>query len=102
MGQTISATRAELQQGRAAAQPGQALPWKQNIEQLDFLYRMAHSKLDVMEGTLTAGFRDPKYQNKVQIVGDRAMRTERRYTVNMKEGADEVRNRVPRSYKRFH
>jgi hypothetical protein len=46
---------------------------------------MASSKLDTYEANLNTMFRDPTSSNKVQIVGKRAMRYERRFTVNVKE-----------------
>jgi len=55
------------------------------VEQLDFIHRMAKSKLDTYEANLNSMFRDPSSSNKVQIVGKRAMRYEKRYAVDVKD-----------------
>ena len=44
---------------------------------------MAASKLDTYEANLNSMFRDPSSSNKVQIIGKRAMRYEKRYAVNV-------------------
>jgi hypothetical protein len=92
MGQAMSAKRRELQDMARSSGGDTFQKVSPVIEQLDFLQRMADSKLDIMEANLLATFRDPGYQNKVQIIGDRAMRTERRFNVNATSDAEQVRS----------
>ena len=85
MGQALSSRRETVQeQLRVSGEP----ILRNSLEQLDFLNRMANSKLDIYEANLNSTFRDPGPQEKVQIVGTRALKYERRHIVDVSQGVN--------------
>lgn len=78
MGQVISAVRQTLQADADEQK-------RRTLEQLRFLEEMAASKLDTYEHNLNTVFRNPESLNKIMIVGNRAMRYERKYTLGVSE-----------------